>query len=581
MIQSLHIRNIALIEDLTLQFAQGLHVMTGETGAGKSIVVDAVNLVLGGRADRDLIRTGTTRASVEAVFDISGDVFVADYLNSQQIFVEDHQVTLYREMTATRNVCRVCGVVTPVSVLKETAALLMDVHGQHEGRFLLDPRYHLGFLDESGNDAHQQLLKETEQACNAFLECHRQYGRLVRENERKQFRMESLKKSLGEIGKARLRPGEDELLEKEQEKLKHNGRIVHAIRTAYSQMAAGEDVSALTQIKTAMNALEGIRDLDESYATLADRVKNAYYELEDAGYEISSLMDQGEFDPKRAAAVDQKLELIRRLKKQYGATIEDILAKEQEMHEEYDALESLDDQLEALTAEHKKLLAAYRTKARELSQSRHVLAEVFQKNMLKQLADLGMEKTQFEVAFAPPPARQQLPQPTGEDQVEFMISANPGEPLKSMSRIASGGELSRIMLALKSLEAERGGVGCMVFDEIDTGISGRMAQVVAEKMSLIARSRQVICVTHLPQIAAMADHEFLVEKQESDGRTNTSVHLLTEEERIAEVGRMVGGTEGSDASAKQHASHMLESAAAFRAERDGTGKMENRSDHSS
>ena len=209
MIQSLHIRNIALIEDLTLQFAQGLHVMTGETGAGKSIVVDAVNLVLGGRADRDLIRTGTTRASVEAVFDISGDVFVADYLNSQQIFVEDHQVTLYREMTATRNVCRVCGVVTPVSVLKETASLLMDVHGQHEGRFLLDPRYHLGFLDESGNDAHQQLLKETEQACNAFLECHRQYGRLVRENERKQFRMESLKKSLGEIGKARLRPGED------------------------------------------------------------------------------------------------------------------------------------------------------------------------------------------------------------------------------------------------------------------------------------------------------------------------------------------------------------------------------------
>ena len=570
MIRSLHIQNIALIEDLTLTFSRGLHVMTGETGAGKSIVVDAVNLVLGGRADRDLIRTGTNRASVEAVFDISGDVFVQDYLNSQQIYVEDGQVTLYREMTASRNVCRVCGVVTPLAVLRDTAALLMDVHGQHEGRFLLDPRYHLGFLDENGGDRHQQLLKETEQACAAFLECHRQYGRMVRENERKQLRVESLKKALSEIGKARLKPGEDAALEKEQQKLKHNGRIVSALKNAYGLMSAGEDISALTQIKSAVNFLDSIRELDETYQVLSDRAKEAYYELEEVGYELAGLLDRDDFDPKRALAVDQKLDLIRRLKKQYGGSIEEILEKEKEMQDELDALEGLEDRLEALTAEHRKLLAAYRAKARELSQSRHALAESFEKNMLKQLADLGMEKPRFEVAFAPPPGRQQLPQPAGEDQVEFMISANPGEPLKSMSRIASGGELSRIMLALKSLEAERGGVGCMVFDEIDTGISGRMAQVVAEKMSMIARSRQVICVTHLPQIAAMADHEFLVEKREEEGRTNTSVRLLTDEERVAEVGRMVGGTEGSDESARQHASHMLETAAAFRAERDGT-----------
>ena len=464
MIQSLHIQNIALIEDLTLQFYQGLHVMTGETGAGKSIVVDAVNLVLGGRADRDLIRTGTTRAAVDAVFDASGDVEVMDYLNSQQILCEDGQVTLYREMTASRNVCRVCGVVTPLTVLREVAALLMDVHGQHEGRFLLDPRYHLGFLDESGDDAHQLLLQETGHACSAFLECHRQYARAVRDRERRQFRMETLSKSLAEIDKAKLKPGEDEQLEKEQEKLRANGRIIHAVRTAYGAMSAGEETAALTGIKQAMDALEVIRDLDPQYASLSERTKSAYYELEEVSFELASLLEKDAFDPKRAIAVDQKVELIRRLKKQYGETIEEILKKADEMREEYAQYASLDERVEELTGEHKKLLQAYRQKAKELSASRHALAESFEKQMMEQLGDLGMEKTVFQVAFAPPPARQQLPQMLGEDQVEFMFSANPGEPLKGMSKIASGGELSRIMLALKSLEAERGGVGCMVFD---------------------------------------------------------------------------------------------------------------------
>lgn len=566
----MHIRNIALIEELTLNFSKGLHVMSGETGAGKSIVVDAVNLVLGGRADRDLIRTGTTKASVEAVFDVSGDVEVMDYLSTQEITCDDGQVTLYREMTSSgRNVCRVCGVLTQLSVLRETAALLMDVHGQHEGRFLMDPRYHLGFLDESGNEQHFLLMEQTEKACRDFLEVHRQYARLARENERKQFRMETLKKSLDEIRKARLKPGEDTELEREQLKLRHNGKITHAVRAAHGYLSAGEEASALTQLKGAKDALSGIAELDAKYASLAERISNAYYELEEAGYEIASMLETNEFDPRRAQQVDQKLELIRHLKKNYGETIEAILARGQQMQEEYDALASLDEQLEEVTQQHKKLLSAYRQKAKELSLSRQALAESFEQKMMVQLADLGMEKTVFKVAFAPPPARQQLPQPLGEDAVEFMISANPGEPLKELSKIASGGELSRIMLALKSLEAERGGVGCMVFDEIDTGISGHMAQVVAEKMSLIARSRQVICVTHLPQIAAMADHEFLVEKHEEDGRTNTSVHLLTEEERIREVGRMISGTEGTDSSAQAHAAHMLSSAATFRAVRDG------------
>ena len=294
---------------------------------------------------------------MEAVFDVSGDVEVMDYLASQEITVEDGQVTLYREITSSgRNVCRVCGVLTPLGVLRETATLLMDVHGQHEGRFLMDPRYHLGFLDESGDERHAQLMEETQKACQAFLDVHRQYARLARENERKQFRMETLKKSLDEIRKARLKPGEDAELEREQQKLRHNGKIIHAVRTAHGCLSAGEEASALTQLKGAMDALSGIAELDPKYASLSERISSAYYELEEAGYEIASMLETNEFDPRRAQQVDQKLELIRHLKKTYGETIEAILEKAGQMQEEYDSLASLDEQLEAVTQQHRKLL---------------------------------------------------------------------------------------------------------------------------------------------------------------------------------------------------------------------------------
>ena len=279
------------------------------------------------------------------------------------------------------------------------------------------------------------------------------------------------------------------------------------------------------------------------------------------------MMENGEFDPRRAEQVEARLDLIRRLERKYGENIPAVLANQEQMQEEYDNFASMDQQVAAMGQEHKRLLAAYRTLARQLTASRQALAAVFEKRMMAQLADLGMEKTVFQAAFAPrPEGRQPMPQPTGDDAVEFMISPNPGEPMKPLSKIASGGELSRLMLAIKSLEAEKVGVGCMVFDEIDTGISGRMAQVVAEKMALIARRRQVLCVTHLPQIAAMAEHQFLVEKHTESGRTNTTVTRLTQEQRVAEVARMLGGADGSEASALSHAAHMLAQAHALRTE---------------
>lgn len=564
MILSMRMRNIALIEELTLEFGEGLHVMTGETGAGKSIVVDAVNLVLGGRADRELIRTGTDKAWVEAVFDAYDQPAVKAWAEAQAIDDYDGTVTLYREITRTgRNLCRVCGIVMPVSQLKEVAALLMDVHGQHDAQFLMNSQYHLLFLDAAGDDQYQALLAQVDEAYQAFITNHRQYGRLVRENEKKQYRMESLKKSLEELKKAKLKAGEEEQLTAEKERFRHSEKIATAIQTAHHAISASEDSeSVLTRVKEAASALRGLSNRGAPYDALAQRCESAYYELEELGYELSALAESGDFDPARAELVETRLDLIRRLERKYGETIPDVLAAQEQMQEEYDHFTSLDHQLSVMGAEHKRLLAAYRMLARQLTQARHELAAAFEQNMMSQLQDLGMGNTVFKVSFAlRPEGKVFMPQSVGDDVIEFMISPNPGEPLKPLSKIASGGELSRMMLAIKSLEAEKGGVGTMVFDEIDTGISGRMAQVVAEKMSIIARNRQVICVTHLPQIAAMAAHQFLVEKRVEGERTNTSVRLLDLDDRIGEVARMLGGADGSESSARSHAAHMISVAA--------------------
>ena len=474
-------------------------------------------------------------------------------------------MTLYREINRNgRGLCRICGVVMQVSVLKELAACLMDVHGQHEHRFLMDPTYHLSFLDATGGEEHQQLLRDTGAACAAFLETHRQYARLVRENEQKAYRMESLKKSLEELSKAKLRPGEEEQLTAERERLRHAGHIASAVQGANGELAGAERDPALTRVKLALSALQNIRGLGENYAALCERCETAYYELEEISFELNELISHGEFEPGREEQVEARLDLIRRLERKYGENIPAVLAAQEQMQEEYDHFVSMDGEVERLAAKDRKLLGEYRALAKRLTASRKELAAAFEVQMHLQLSDLGMERTVFSVAFLPSGEKVRMPQPRGDDQVEFMISANPGEPVRPLAKIASGGELSRLMLAIKSLEAEQGGVGCMVFDEIDTGISGRMAQVVAEKMALIARNRQVICVTHLPQLAAMAAHELLVEKTVENGRTNTHVRMLTEEERVQEIARMLGGADGSGDSARSHAKHMLEQAAAYR-----------------
>ena len=376
MILALRMRNLALIESLTMEFHSGMHVMTGETGAGKSIVVDAVNLVLGGRADRELIRTGTEKAWVEAEFDVSDAPEVQQLLAGQELSAEGNVVTLYREISrGGRNLCRVCGVTMPLGFLRQVAALLMDVHGQHEHQFLMDPAMHLAFLDRAGDAAHQALLSQVAVAQEAFLANHRRYARLVRENEQKHYRMAELKQSLEELTKARLKPGEEEALTRERDRYRHAEKIVSAVQEAYGAIAAGEDAeSVLTRLKTASDALRGLGTLGEPYASLASRCESAYYELQEVGYELAGMMESGAFDPRRAEQVENRLDLLRRLERKYGQNVAEVLETQEKLQQEYDRFTAMDDQVVQMAREHKQLLTEYRTLARRLTEKRHTLA---------------------------------------------------------------------------------------------------------------------------------------------------------------------------------------------------------------
>ena len=567
MLESLTIRQIALIDDVTIRFHEGMHVLTGETGAGKSIVVDSVNLILGGRADRDMIRTGCDKASVEAVFDTRNNSKAAEFLAQEGIEYDGRTLSVYREIsTGGRNICRVCGVIIPVSRLKDLSAVLLDLHGQSEHQFLTDPDRQLAFLDQTGGTEHQELLRRTEADHNRFMDNHRAYAKLVRENEHREERMRSLARDLEELRKAHVEPGEADSLLDKRKRLSEAEKLSSVLQTVRDSLSGGDDrTSALGQVKEASGALRSIADKDESFREISERCEGAYLELEDIAYQISQICGHAEYEPGALEKTDDRLALIHRLERKYSADADDLQAILKKTEEEYLHLAELEESISRMSSEHKSLLAAYRNTARELTASRQKIAAAFETRMMKELRELGMENTRFSVEFkANDTGRPLMPTARGDDRIEFMISPNPGEPLKPLARIASGGELSRLMLAVKTLESAHSGVESMVFDEIDTGISGRMAQVVAEKMITISRERQVICVTHLPQIAAAADYHYLVRKTVSEGRTNTSVSELDQAGRTEEVGRMISGADGITDDTNAYASSLLNAAEAMK-----------------
>lgn len=549
MLLSLRIENIALMDELEILFQKGLHVLTGETGAGKSIIVDAVTFLLGGKAQKELIRTGAQKARVEGVFDVSDCPAAGAFLREQELD-DDGEMVLAREMTVQgRSSCRVNGTMLPLNQYQQLTALLMDIHGQHEHQSLMDEKKHLAFLDATGDEKHDALLQGAKEAFLLWSEKKKQLVQLKKQSAQAQERMELLQLRVQELKEANLTAGEEDALMKERDIFKNSEKIESSLRNAFEYVYDGS-AAAAESLRRAVSALSAIDNLDESYASLRARLDGLYYEAEDAGLTLRKMLSALDFDPDRLEEIRERLDVIRRLSRKYaGASTVDMVEKLKEMEAELSGFETLDERLNETEKQEKAAAAAYQKAASLLTASRKQLSLSFEREMESQLKDLNMAGTRFQVSLTA-----SAPSPSGAETALFRIAPNRGEEMQPLSRIASGGELSRLMLAIKSVAAKREGIPSMIFDEIDTGISGKAAQVVGEKMKAISRDRQVLCVTHLQQIAALADCHYLVEKAFDGQRTHTVLTILDGERRVAEIARMLGGEEDS---AKAHAREML------------------------
>ncbi len=559
MLNKLVIKNIALIEELEVNLADGMNVLSGETGAGKSIIIDSVNLVLGERADRDLIRTGAPKAVVEAWFGGINES-VKDILLAQEI-EEWPELVMSREINAAgKNVCRVNGTLISLAVLKELSDRLVDIHGQHEHQSLLSEKNHIAMLD--GFDARIESLKaEVSSAYAQYSDVVRRQRALFGSDGDRERRIDVLNFQINEIKMANIAEGEEDELNAQKVKLNSAEKIMDALSASYDELYERESANALSALKDVSRRLGSIADVDERYDKLAARVDEAYYMLEEVASTIRGDMDNDLFDANTLERVEDRLALIASLKRKYGdPTVTGTFLKKSEL--ELNDLLGSAELLEQLAAKAQTLKDELYRKSCTLSEQRRETARLFEQRMTAQLADLGMASAVFSVNFADTAVIEDCTySKNGIDTVEFYLSTNRGEPLKPLKRIASGGEVSRIMLALKNIAADRGGIPTMIFDEIDTGISGHIAQVVAEKLQNISRGRQVICVTHLPQIASMADRHFLVTKQSDDTTTRTFLLPLDDDMRVDEVARLAGGE--SDAS-KAHAFEMIKKAGIFK-----------------
>lgn len=560
MLLSMTVRNIALIESLTIEFHKGMTVLSGETGAGKSIIVDSINLVLGERADRGLIRSGCEKASVEALIDISDCPKAKAVLETQEIADDNGLISIQREITTTdRNVCRVCGTIVPLTFLRTLSAYLVDVHGQHQHQSLLDSKMHMGFLDSFGGADFLSQKEDVAQAYCTWKESSAKFSALRKENAQREERQEYLTTRVKELDALQLTVGEADKLQAEKDYFQSAEKIDSALRTAYGQVySGGREESATLKLKEAANAMQLIGGLDERFQTLSQRLMTAHYEVEEIGIELRDLMEQQSFEPERLEELMDRLDQIHRLERRYGMTADELVSHHEDIRDELNRLGSMEERLQRAEADYKRKLAEYRAEAAKLTEMRKSLAATFEKTMEKELGDLGMVNTRFACVFeALEPGQKKVPTPEGDDHVVFYIAPNPGEPLKPLDKTASGGELSRLMLALKAAGAAHEGIPVMIFDEIDTGISGHIAQVVAEKMASIAGYHQVLCVTHLAQIAAMADYQYLVAKKVVGERTFTNVTELDKQGRIDEVARLIGVSSDQQESGIAHARAIL------------------------
>lgn len=558
MLSLLHIENIAIIEQADIVLQPGFTVLTGETGAGKSIIIDSIGAILGQRTSRELIRSGAKKGFVSAVFE---DIPAALKRQLEELGLDtedDGTVRIQRELSAEgRSVCRVNMRPVSASVLKTLSPYLINIHGQHDGQKLMQEEYHIDFLD-SFFEAETLL----EQFRPMYAELHTLRSKireLEKSGQQREQRIDMLRYQIDEIEAAQLQPGEEEMLTERRQFFENAGQLAYSLQAASKLLSGGEeeDDGAMDLLSRAADELADVAALSQDLNNLSQKAEEARYQVEDLAASVAMLAADVDFSPKERDAVEERLDVIYRLRRKYGATIEEVLSYHDKAAKELGELENADDRKDEMMEEYHRTLTCAREIASELSKRRRQAAEELEAKIVAQLKDLDMPKVRISIQVS----SQTKLNPHGMDEVRFLISTNPGEPVKPLSKIASGGELSRIMLAIKNVLTQTEDVGTLIFDEIDTGVSGRAAQKIALKLGEISHRKQTLCVTHLPQLAAMGDHHLLIKKSLSEEYTFTDVFSLTEEERVSELARMLSGDAITELS-MQNAAELLERAAA-------------------
>lgn len=550
MLSQLFIKNIAVIESASIDFENGFNVFTGETGAGKSILIDAINAVLGGRTSRDLVRTGASKAFVSAVFsDISPKV--KNILEELGYDSDEDDLLVSREISSEgKNICKINARPATVSALKQLSCALIDVHGQHDSAILQNPELHIGYIDAYGNTS-SELLSYAE-SYKAMKETERAIKKISMDDSDKEARIDLLKYQIGEIESAAIEEGEEEELLALSKRIKSSENIMELVSGTVAALD-GDDGSegALEELETVIKNAQQLAEYFPDFAGISEKFKSSYYELEEFANDVKNCADELDFDPNLQNRTEKRLDEIFRLKRKYGGSVEAMFEYYNKAKNELDGIEFSEERLEKLNKEYAVLKKAAEEKASVLTQKRLDAAKSFEHAVMNELSYLNMPNVRFSVNFEHTDYSE-----SGCDNIEFYIATNAGEPLKPLAKIASGGELSRIMLSIKNVLADKDEVGTLIFDEVDTGISGAAAQKVGKKLKQVSKGRQIICVTHLAQVAAFADNHLLISKATENERTFTSVTSLDKEGRICELARIMGG-EITD-SLKNSAKELLE-----------------------
>lgn len=559
MLAELSIKNFAIIDSLTLSFEKGLTVLTGETGAGKSIIIDAIQLLVGGRGSSEFVRYGENRAEIEGLFLIDDEEHpFFERAHEFGIETSEGMVVLRRDISSNgKSVCRINGKLVTIATLREIGSTLIDIHGQHEHQDLLNHERHLSLLDSFEGEELAISLKEYQTIFHQYEKAKKNLQKLSQNEQQMAHRLDLLTFQLNEIQQAQLKPNEDEQLMDEKIKIANFEKIFNALNMTYTSLHG--DQKGLDWIGLAMSHIENAATYDNSFKETFDSISSSYYLLEEISYKIRNELENIEFDPEKLNGIETRLNEINQLKRKYGKSVAEVIEYSAKIEEEIETITNREDHIKIIEEEVRSLEKDLLIEAKNLSNLRKKLASTLIVSIQQELKDLYMDKTQFEIIF-----KQDLQTHNevkflrdGIDEVEFYISTNPGEPLKPLSKVASGGELSRIMLALKSIFSQHQGVTSIIFDEVDTGVSGRVAQSIAEKICKVAANSQVLCISHLPQVAAIADQHLFILKETTNERTKTIVRQLNEDEKIKEIGRMISGVEITDLT-KQHAKELLD-----------------------